>query len=450
MPDRYQSFARTPVGRFLVGHVGLPDPPLLRRYAAGDPVVPGRVVVGGAGRLARPLAKGVRALGGETASIATDSAVHALVFDATAVTSSGQLSDLVSFFAPHLRGLAPSGRVLVCGTPPEATGSAAERVAQRALEGFTRSLAKELRRGATAQLVYVAPAAEDRILSTLGFLLSARSAFVDGQVVRITTTLDAPPSPVDEARPPERSRPLRGRTALVTGASRGIGAAIVRILHRDGAHIVGVDLPAVVENLRAVMREVDGDELLLDITAVDAPHRIARLIETRRDGVDIVVHNAGITRDRRLVNMDPNRFGSVVAVNLTAPERVTTHLVEHELLRPNGRVVGVASVTGIAGNNGQTNYAASKAGVIGLVDATVAPLAAVGVTVNAVAPGFIETGMTRRIPFLTREAGRRLSTLGQGGLPVDVAETVAWLADPGSYGVTGNVVRVCGQSLLGA
>jgi 3-oxoacyl-[acyl-carrier protein] reductase len=447
MPDRYQSFARTRVGRFLVGHAGLPDPPLLRRYEPGDPVVPGPVVVGGAGRLARPLTEGVRALGGDVTSTVGDAALHALVFDATALTSSGQLAELVPFFAPHLRRLAPSGRVLVCGTPPEATDTPAERIAQRALEGFSRSLAKELRHGATAQLLYVARGAEDRILSTLAFLLSARSAFVDGQVIGVTTTVDAPPSATDGSK---RSRPLQGRTALVTGASRGIGAAIARTLRRDGAHIVGVDLPAAVEGLRAVMREVDGDELLLDIAAVDAPHRIARLLETGRAGVDIVVHNAGITRDRRLVNMDRDRFGSVVAVNLTAPERLTTHLVDRELLRPNGRVVGVASVAGIAGNNGQTNYASSKAGVIGLVDAMVAPLAAMGVTVNAVAPGFIETGMTRRIPLLTREAGRRLSTLGQGGLPVDVAETVAWLADPDSYGVTGNVVRVCGQSLLGA
>ncbi len=450
MPDRYQSFARTRVGRFLVGQVGLPDPPLLRRYEPGDPVVPGPVVVGGAGRLARPLAEGVRVHGGDVTSTVGDAAVHALVFDATALISSGQLADLVPFFAPRLRRLAPGGRVLVFGTPPEATGTPAERIAQRALEGFSRSLAKELRHGATAQLVYVARGAEDRMVSTLAFLLSARSAFVDGQVIRVTTTVDAPPNAGDGSHPPERSRPLHGRTALVTGASRGIGATIARTLRRDGAHIVGVDLPAAVEGLQAVMREVDGDELLLDIAAVDAPHRIARLLETRHAGVDIVVHNAGITRDRRLVNMDPDRFGSVVAVNLTAPERLTTHLIDHELLRPNGRVVGVASVAGIAGNNGQTNYASSKAGVIGLVDATVAPLAAIGVTVNAVAPGFIETGMTRRIPFLTREAGRRLSTLGQGGLPVDVAETVAWLADPGSYGVTGNVVRVCGQSLLGA
>jgi 3-oxoacyl-[acyl-carrier protein] reductase len=110
----------------------------------------------------------------------------------------------------------------------------------------------------------------------------------------------------------------------------------------------------------------------------------------------------------------------------------------------------VSSISGIAGNAGQTNYATSKAGVIGLVDALAPAVAERGGTVNAVAPGFIETQMTARMPFATREAGRRMNSLAQGGLPVDVAEAVAWFANPASGGLNGNVVRVCGQSLLGA
>ena len=115
-------------------------------------------------------------------------------------------------------------------------------------------------------------------------------------------------------------------------------------------------------------------------------------------------------------------------------------------------MVCVSSIAGIAGNRGQTNYAASKAGVIGVVQslATDASLAERGITVNAVAPGFIETEMTAKVPLATREMGRRVNSLAQGGLPVDVAETIAWLAQGASGGVTGNVVRVCGQSLLGA
>jgi 3-oxoacyl-[acyl-carrier protein] reductase len=166
--------------------------------------------------------------------------------------------------------------------------------------------------------------------------------------------------------------------------------------------------------------------------------------------VDIVVHNAGITRDKRLANMSSERFRSTLDVNLLAPQRITEELLERKLVRSGGAIVGVSSISGIAGTMGQTNYAASKAGVIGLVDALAPRTVESAITVNAVAPGFIETQMTAQLPLVIREAGRRMNSLSQGGLPVDVAETVAWFASPGSSAVTGNVVRVCGQSLLGA
>jgi 3-oxoacyl-[acyl-carrier protein] reductase len=166
-------------------------------------------------------------------------------------------------------------------------------------------------------------------------------------------------------------------------------------------------------------------------------------------GVDVMVHNAGITRDKRLMNMKRDTFASTIAVNLTAPERITAELLEQGLIRANGRIIGVASIAGIAGNLGQTNYAASKAGVIGFVESLRDELED-GITVNAVAPGFIETKMTAAVPFATREVGRRLNSMSQGGLPVDVAETIAWYADPASTAVNGNVVRVCGQMMLGA
>jgi 3-oxoacyl-[acyl-carrier protein] reductase len=136
-------------------------------------------------------------------------------------------------------------------------------------------------------------------------------------------------------------------------------------------------------------------------------------------------------------------------VNLVAPERITDELLAQRLIHDNGRIIGVASIAGIAGNLGQTNYATSKAGVIGLVD-SLADALDNGITVNAVAPGFIETTMTAAVPFATREIGRRLNAMSQGGLPVDVAETIAWFANPASTAVTGNVVRVCGQMMLGA
>ena len=174
-------------------------------------------------------------------------------------------------------------------------------------------------------------------------------------------------------------------------------------------------------------------------------------LKDRHDGgCDVIVHNAGITRDKTLGRMSDEQWDGLMAVNLTAPERITDALLEADALKPGGRVIGVSSISGIAGQRGQTNYSTSKAGVIGFVDAYAPVMAEADLTINAVAPGFIETQMTAAMPFATREVGRRLNSLSQGGLPVDVAETVAWLASPGSGGVNGNVVRVCGQNLLGA
>ena len=443
MADRYQGFVRTPVGRLLVKNLGLPDPTPLQRYDDGAPLVEGTVAVGGTGRLAESL-PGLLDLLGIATTTAPDAAqtYAGLVFDATGVTDADQLGALRDFFTPLLRSLGTCPRVVVLGTPPEqVTGS--ERVAQRALEGFTRSLGKELGRGGTVQLVYVAEKAGAAVSSTLAFLLSPKSAYVSGQVVRIGTHA------TDAAEVDDALRPLTGKVALVTGASRGIGAEIARVLRRDGATLVGLDVPQAASELQALMRELDGDHLTLDVTARDAPQRIARHLQEKHGGVDVVVHNAGITRDKMLRNMDADRWESVLGVNVVAPERITRHLLEEGVVHDNGRIIGVASIAGIAGNRGQTNYAASKAGVIGLVDSLRDELKN-GITVNAVAPGFIITEMTAKVPFATREVGQRLNSLSQGGLPVDVAETIAWYADPRSSAVNGNVVRVCGQMMMGA
>jgi 3-oxoacyl-[acyl-carrier protein] reductase len=341
-----------------------------------------------------------------------------------------------------MRKIGVCGRLVVLGTPPEGNSRAA--IAQRALEGFTRSVGKELAKGATAQLVYVAPGYEAAAESTLRFLLSAKSAFVDAQVIRIGTLGGATIEPEDW------DAPLKGKVALVTGASRGIGAAIAEVLARDGAYVVALDIPAQGAELSDVANKISGAALQLDITASTAPAELVKYLRERHGGVDIVVHNAGITRDKRLANMKDSAWDAVLAVNLSSQLAVNDALLAEDVLRPNGRIVGVSSIAGIAGNNGQTNYGTSKAGVIGMVDAYAPVLAERGATINAVAPGFIETRMTAAVPLFIREAGRRMSSLQQGGLPVDVAETIAWYASPASAAVNGNVVRVCGQSLLGA
>jgi 3-oxoacyl-[acyl-carrier protein] reductase len=407
--------------------------------------VDGTVVTGGQGRLGKSLVVALDNLGVTSVSNAVEGEKYkGLVFDATGLTHSTDLIALEQFFTPLMRSLTANARVVVLGTIPDQTDSNDERVAQRALEGFTRSLGKEIGKGGTVNLVYVAPGAEDTLESTLSFFLSPKSAYVSGQVARLGATGTTEAAAVADA-----AKPLAGKVAIVTGASRGIGEQIARVLHRDGATVLGIDVPHAASELQSLMKELDGDHLTLDITGKDAPQRIAQHVRTKFGRVHAVVHNAGITRDKKLANMAEDRWSSVIAVNLTAPERITRELLDQDLIESNGRIVGVSSIAGIAGNVGQTNYAASKAGVIGLVDALSGDLED-GITINAVAPGFIITQMTAAVPFATREVGQRMNAMSQGGLPVDVAEAIAWYLSPGSTAVNGNVVRVCGQMMLGA
>jgi 3-oxoacyl-[acyl-carrier protein] reductase len=469
MSDRYQQLVNTPLGRVVSRQIGLPAPVRLERYEPGQPVVSGPVLLGAApgARLAGVAAKVLAAVGADVQTplqeearraaadaglpagifnpevASADETFKALVFDATGISDSAALREAWAFFHPTIRRVRSSGRVIVLGSPPEGCEDPREAVAQRALEGLARSIGKEVRKGATAQLLYVAPDAEDYIESTLRFFLSAKSAYVSGQVVRIGAAAAS-----YEALDWERS--LAGKVALVTGASRGIGEAIAEVLARDGAHVVGVDVPAQADELEAVTSRIGGSSLTVDITDDTAPATIADHLLEAHGGVDVVVHNAGVTRDKTLARMSEELWQTVIEINLIAPQRIDQELFARKVVRDNGRVVCVSSISGIAGNAGQTNYSTSKAGVIGIVDAFAPALAKRGATLNAVAPGFIETRMTAEMPIATREAGRRMNSLAQGGLPVDVAETIAWFANPASAGVTGNVVRVCGQSLIGA
>jgi 3-oxoacyl-[acyl-carrier protein] reductase len=447
--DRYQGITNSPVLGAVTKRLGLPAPPILRRHEPGDPVVSGPVLLGGTreGRLRATLEESLRSIGAHVSTEGSgDGNYAALVFDATEIDDSARLRALYEFFHPVIRSLARNGRVLVLGTPPDEADTPREATAQRALEGFVRSVAKEIgRNGSTAQLVEVARGAEGAIESTLRFLLSARSAYVDGQAVRIEAVEES-----DVVVPADWERPLDGRVAAVTGAARGIGAAIASTLAEQGAHVICIDVPPAGEQLADAANEIGGSSLALDITDPAAPGKLADQIESRHGRVDAFVHNAGITRDKTLARMAPEAWSQVLDVNLSSQERINDELLERNLLGGGGRLVSVSSVSGIAGNRGQVNYATSKAGVIGMVRALAPVLRERDSTANAVAPGFIETAMTAAMPLATREAGRRTSSLLQGGQPVDVAETVAWLASPASAGVNGNVVRVCGQALIGS
>jgi 3-oxoacyl-[acyl-carrier protein] reductase len=469
MADRYQQLVNTPIGKLVTKQVGLPNPPRLDRYEPGRPVVDGPVLFGAApdSRLPAAVSAVLASAGAATytpmddvlrtaaADAKLDAAVwnpeapgeerfRALVFDATGIRSSGQLEQAWAFLHPSIRKVQSGGRVIILGTPPEDCQAHPEAIAQRALEGLERAIGKEVRKGATSQLIYVRPGAEDELESTLRFFLSPRSAFVSGQVVRIGPAVAQDDDAIDW------ERPLAGKVALVTGAARGIGLAVAEVLARDGAHVVGLDVPAMSEELTEGMAAIGGSVLAADITSEEAPAEIASHLREFHQGVDIVVHNAGVTRDKTLGRMSEELWNMVIAINLTAPQRIDQELFEQGVVRANGRIICVSSISGIAGNAGQTNYSTSKAGVIGIVQEFAPALAEQGVTINAVAPGFIETKMTAAMPIALREAGRRMNSLSQGGLPVDVAETIAWYASPKSGGVTGNIVRVCGQSLIGA
>ncbi|KOG09216.1 3-oxoacyl-ACP reductase [Streptomyces viridochromogenes] len=432
MADRYLTFTGTAPGRFLTRRLGLPQPAPLKRWSPQRPALEGDRLLRTAGKSDLELTDVVPDLTGASEQPA------AVLLDATGVRDVETLAEVHAALHPVVRSVAASGRIVVLGAPLDPADHHQGAV-QQALEGFTRSLGKEIGRGRTVNLVRLTDARAAG--STLRFLLSPKSAYVSGQVIEVGARDES-------ATPADPDRPLAGRTALVTGAARGIGEAVAETLARDGARVVVLDVPQAEQDARRVADRLGGTALALDITAPDAGGRLAAALP---DGLDVLVHNAGITRDRRLVNMPAERWSSVLDVNLASVLRTTDALLESGTLRQGGRIVATASIAGLAGNAGQTNYGASKAGVVGLVRG-LAPraLAEHGVTVNAVAPGFIETRMTAAVPLLIREAGRRMNSLAQGGLPVDVAETTAWLAHPESGAVNGQVVRVCGQSLLGA
>ena len=463
MTDQYQAFSKSPIGKFVIKNLGLPAPTFLERFESATPVVKGAVLVGAAtnstlsGSIAQVLAnvhangyagnnaqlQQVAAKAGLNLSAFNDgdkeSKFKVVIFDASGIENSEQLHELYAFFNPIARQIQASGRVVILGTTPETASTVKQAIAQRALEGFVKSVGKEFKKGIAANLIYVDAGAEANLESALRFSISPRSAYVSGQVIRVykAETVD-----IDWAKP------LAGKTAVVTGASRGIGEAIAHVLARDGAHVICLDVPQQQADLDRVAAEIGGSTLAIDITAADAGQKI-KDAATVQGGLDIIVHNAGVTRDKTLANMKPELWDLVININLSAIERVNDYLLENDGFNANGRIVCVSSISGIAGNLGQTNYAASKAGVIGVVKFT-APVLKNGVTINAVAPGFIETQMTAAIPFAIREAGRRMNSMSQGGLPIDVAETIAMFASTASTGLNGNVVRVCGQSLLGA
>lgn len=469
--DAYLDLVAQGPGRSLATALGLPAPTALLRHRAGEAEKPGAVLVLDTGAPtpdADALAEALRARGHQVHR--RDDAlrsVDAVVLVLTDLERPGDLTAPALGLSAVLRKLSAGGRVVTVSRPAAgiaagaalavAPGTAAENAAadapwrsaaRQGVVGFLRSSAQEMRGGATANGIVVADgveAAAPSVLGSLDFLLSRRSAFVSGQFLAVTSAQ----GPDSLAAAAQGERPLEGRVLVVTGAARGIGEQIARLLHAQGAQVVPIDIPAAGDALARLANALGAASLPLDVTAPDAGQRILAHCRDRFGRLDGIVHNAGITRDRMLANMDADRFASVQAVNVEAPLRITEQLLA-DPLGQGLRVVGLASTSGIAGNRGQTNYAASKAGVVGMVAALAPQLAASGGTANAVAPGFIETEMTARIPAARRQVARRLNSLQQGGLPVDVAEAIAFLLSDAAAGISGQTLRVCGQNLVGA
>lgn len=450
MTDKYTQLVSQGLGKDVAKKLGLPQPVVLRRHEPGAPLVTGPVLVSGDSAGADDLATTMLGWGLDVRRNALPKEkLGAIILVLDAVQHPEDLGKPVLTAAASLRDLSPNGRVITISRTSQSARNPGSAAARQGIDGMLRSLAKELRAGATANGILLDEHLDEHLATTspsalgaLRFFLSGRSAYVDGQFITVRSTSGSLPN--------DAYKPLAGKVAVVTGAARGIGAAIARTLHRDGAKVVAVDIPAAGDHLAAVANEVRGTALQLDISRDDAGHRIIEHAAERHGRLDIVVHNAGITRDRLLANMDEGRWQSVIAVNIAAQLRINEALLASEHFKESPRIVSVASTSGIAGNRGQTNYGASKGGVIGMVRSTAALMEPFGGTINAVAPGFIETEMTAKMPFAIREAARRLNSLKQGGQPQDVAEAIAFLASDAAGGISGEVLRVCGQQLVGA
>lgn len=237
---------------------------------------------------------------------------------------------------------------------------------------------------------------------------------------------------------------LEGKIALVTGASRGIGRAIAELLVERGATVIGT---ATSENGAAAISEYLGENgkgLALNVTDVESIEATLKTINDEFGAIDILVNNAGITRDNLLMRMKDDEWNDIINTNLTPIYRMSKAVLRGMMKKRAGRIINVGSVVGTMGNAGQTNYAAAKAGVIGFTKSMAREVASRGVTVNTVAPGFIETDMTKALNDDQRAATLANVPAGRLGDPREIASAVVFLASPEAAYITGETLHVNG------
>ncbi|MDH3989472.1 MAG: 3-oxoacyl-ACP reductase FabG [Gammaproteobacteria bacterium] len=241
---------------------------------------------------------------------------------------------------------------------------------------------------------------------------------------------------------------LEGQVALVTGASRGIGAAIADTLADAGATVIGT---ATSENGAAAISEALGDRgrgLVLNVSADESVQEVVKDIQGKEGAPTIVVNNAGITRDNLLMRMKAEEWDDVISTNLSGVFRVSKAVLRGMMKAKGGRIINIASVIGIMGNAGQANYGAAKAGIIGFSKSLAREVGSRNITVNVVAPGFIDTDMTRVLPEEQRAAMLTQVPLGRLGQAQEIAEAVVFLASGAGAYITGETVHVNGGMLM--